>query len=128
MISVITYKHNIKKRVNVSVKTYFMKSKLLLFGFFSIILFSCSKDTAIVDTGSIRYTNMSPGGNRYEIFLDGKSLGLISANTYYDKKDVPVGSHIVKSVQHEGYLLYPTVDEKTISVDKGITLQYTFAN
>lgn len=107
-----------------------MKKNILLSAFCSLLLFisilSCKKDTAVVDTGNIRYTNLSNGGNRYEIFLDGQSLGLINAGYSVDKASIPAGSHIVKASQYEGYILYPTVVEKTVNITKGITLQFQF--
>jgi hypothetical protein len=107
-----------------------MFKKILFYGLIVTIIattiLGCKKDTAVVDTGIVRYSNASPGGYRYEIFLDGGSLGLLNANSYYDKPSIPVGSHIVKSVQYEGYALTPTVVEKTISVTKGVTLEFNF--
>ena len=90
----------------------------------SALLFSaCKKDTVVVQTGTIRYNNSS--SNRYEIFLDGASLGLLPTG-YWDKTSVPVGSHIVKAIQYEGYVLYPTTVENTINLSAGSTLQFDF--
>jgi len=96
---------------------------LLLVG---VVLTSCTKDTVVVETGTIRYNNNSTGGNRYELFLDGGSLGLLDANSFYDETNIPVGSHIVKAVQYEGYILAPTIVENTVVVTKGVTLQFDF--
>jgi hypothetical protein len=104
-----------------------MIKNLLVLGLLATTtLFSCSKNTAVVQTGTIRYTNTSSGGYRYEMFLDGTSLGLLSANKFFDKLSVPVGSHIVKGKQYEGYVLYPTVVEKTVNISNGITLEFSF--
>jgi len=113
----------------IKLKQYIMKTKLLAFSlFFSLFFIACKKDsnTTVVDTGTIRYNNASSGGNRYEIFLDGASLGLLSSGIYYDETDVPVGSHIVKAVQYEGFILSPTIKETTVDVFKGTTIQFDF--
>jgi hypothetical protein len=96
---------------------------LLLVG---VVFSSCKKDTVVIDTGTVRYNNNSTGGNRYELFLDGGSLGLLDANSFYDETNIPVGSHIVKAVQYEGYILTPTIVENTVVVTKGVTLQFDF--
>jgi hypothetical protein len=97
---------------------------LLLVG---VVFASCKKDTpTVIETGTIRYNNNSTGGNRYELFLDGGSLGLLDADSFYDETDIPVGSHIVKAVQFEGYILAPTIVENTVVVTNGVTLQFDF--
>jgi len=53
-------------------------------------------------------------------------LGLLSSVDYYDETDVPVGSHIVKAVQYEGFILSPTIKETTVDVFKGTTIQFDF--
>lgn len=112
-----------------------MKKNMLFLMLFvgSAILFSCSKDspastpnTVVVQTGTIRYTNNSSGGNRYEIFLDGASLGLLSSGYYYDKDSIPVGSHIIRALQYEGYLFTPTDITNTVTVTTGSTVNFDF--
>lgn len=101
-------------------------SFISLVAFTALLFSSCKKDseTAIVQTGTIRYNNNS--SNRYEVFLDGASYGLLNGGYYWDKTSVPVGSHIVKAVQYEGYLLYPTIVENTVNLSVGSTLQFDF--
>ena len=95
---------------------------------FMLVIAGCGKDNnqTTVDTGTIRYKNTSSGGYRYYAILDGANLTLVPAGTYYDKTNVPIGSHIVKALQFEGYILYPTTKESTMNVTKGITLEFSF--
>jgi hypothetical protein len=102
-----------------------MKGKLLLAGLIAVIfILSCKKDNA--DTGAIRYSNFSTAGHRYQIFLDGKSLGLLDAGHYYDKSPVTVGSHTVKATQYEGIVVTPIIIERTMTVAKDDTSQFQF--
>ena len=103
--------------------------RLLTFVVLSTLIFSgCSKsnDTPTAATGTIRYTNTSPGGNSYEIFLDGTSLGLLSANKYYEKTGIYMGPHTVKAVQHEGYVLTPTIVTATVSISASVPTSTEF--
>lgn len=103
-----------------------MKKLIIIAAIF--LMASCTKEnnTTVVNTGIIRYTNQSPNANRYEIYLDGTKIALQNSQTYYDKKEVPTGSHIVKAIQYEGFALYPTIVEKTVIVNKGITIEFQF--
>ena len=91
----------------------------------------CKKDdvvpsVAVVPTGTIRYINNSNGNNRYELYLDGGYKGLLASGYYLDLSSVTAGSHIVKARQYEGYLLVPTVVEKTITVYQGSITEFRF--
>lgn len=74
--------------------------------------------------GAIRYTNTS--ANRYIIYLDGSSLGLVNGKSYYIKSDVPVGSHTVEALQYEGYIAYPTHTSGTANVYDGGEVEFVF--
>ena len=105
---------------------------ILLISLVTLFVSSCSKSSdptpttaAVVDIGTIRYSNNS-SKSTYTVYLDGTSLGTLANGYYYDKTNVPTGSHIVKAVQYDGYALYPTTVEKTIIVSKGATIQFDF--
>ena len=108
-----------------------MKKGVVLILLFALVFVACKKDditpsVAVVPTGAIRYINNSSGNNRYELYLDGGYKGLLPAGYYRDFTGVPAGSHIVKARQYEGYLLVPTVVEKTINVSQGSTIEFSF--
>jgi hypothetical protein len=108
-----------------------MKKGVVLILLFIVGFIGCKKDdttpsVAVVPTGAIRYINNSNGNNRYELYLDGGYKGLLAAGYYWDCTSVPAGSHIVKARQFEGYLLVPTVVEKTINVSQGSTIEFSF--
>jgi hypothetical protein len=104
-----------------------MKNLLIVLGLFTTIcMASCSKKITVVDTGGVRYVNTSSAGNRYEMFLDGTSLGLINANDIFDKTNITVGSHVVKAVQSDGVIIIPITVTKTVTVAKGVNVEFTF--
>jgi hypothetical protein len=99
---------------------------IVILAFSTIIIASCTKDTKVTSTGTVRYTNNSNGGNRYEVFLDGASLGLLNADTFLDKNAIPIGSHIVRAKQNDGVILIPIQVEKTVTVSKGLITEFIF--
>jgi hypothetical protein len=104
-----------------------MKNVIITCGILITICFlSCAKKVKVVDTGGIRYVNTSNAGNRYEMFLDGTSLGLINANTVFEKANIEIGSHAVKAVQIDGVILVPITISRTVTVSKGLNIEFSF--
>jgi hypothetical protein len=92
--------------------------RFLLFSTLLFALAACIRsDKAVADTGTFRYNNTS--SSSYEIFMDGGSSGVVYGQHYYDKIDVPIGSHTLNAVQKDGYMLYPTELSKTVTVTQG---------
>jgi hypothetical protein len=81
--------------------------KLIIFAAV-VALSSCGKKIA-----NLRYTCTS--NNPYTILLDGVNKGTVPPKSFVDL-NVPIGTHVVKATQNSGYLLFPTVVEKSINV------------
>jgi hypothetical protein len=104
-----------------------MKNLIMALGLITAVTFgSCSKKLVVVDTGTVKFINTSAAGNRYEMFLDGASLGLINANSFFEKGSVSVGSHAVKAVQIDGVIITPITVSKNVSITKSATLEFSF--
>jgi len=91
-----------------------MRKMLLIAAIWMMIFTGCTKeDNADCSMGKLRYTNTS--NNRYTIYLDGASKGNLSGNKFIEY-DVTKGSHSIKAVQFEGYVLYPTIRETNVTI------------
>jgi hypothetical protein len=104
-----------------------MKNLIIALGLIAAITIgSCSKKLVVVDTGTVKYINTSGAGNRYEMFLDGTSLGLINANSFFEKGNVTAGAHVVKATQIDGVIITPITVTKNVSITKAATLEFSF--
>lgn len=82
--------------------------KLIILAASVVALSSCGKKNA-----NLRYTCTS--NNPYTILLDGVNKGTVPPNSFVNF-NVPIGTHVVKATQNSGYLLFPTVVERSINV------------
>lgn len=108
-----------------------MKKSILLsvlaIGFLSFA--SCEKDDTTLPTGGQRETNGSiilnnNSTNPYKVTGIGspKTIGGNRSNSY----SVKPGTYYLTATQESGYLVYPTIVEKTIYVTQGSVTSFNF--
>jgi hypothetical protein len=90
-----------------------MKKFILCFAI--LLLFGCEKEDDSLsceknDTGELQIINSS--NDSYDIYIDGIYERTLYENSYF-KVDLKSGFHLVKYVQADGYLLFPTEKEYT---------------
>jgi hypothetical protein len=90
----------------------YAKLSIVLFLLITLLSTSCSDVLCI--TGTLKLTNRS--FNPYKVYVDGVYEMKVSGRTSRDL-NLTEGAYDVRVEQESGYLLFPTVLEKTISVD-----------
>jgi len=81
---------------------------------------SCTKEQAeqleceSEDIGYVTITSTSD--NPYDVYLDGELIFRLQGNSFKDDYEISTGTHILKTEQVSGYILYPTVREKEIVI------------
>lgn len=87
---------------------------IIAFSFLSIIVFTrCSKDD-FNPSYELRFTNIS--SNSYLIEVDGNN-DIIEGNAY-KKYSLKKGTYSWKVTQQIGYIMYPTVQSGTVTLDQ----------
>lgn len=93
-----------------------MKKIITLFAIITIaslsLLTSCTKEDPL--TYELRYTCTSD--NPYLVEVNGES-DIISGHTYINYR-LEKGTYAWKVTQQSGYLLYPTIQEGTVTLDQ----------
>ena len=83
-----------------------------------MVIMSCSKEPT---TYKLTFNNIS--SDFYKVEIIGKTEFYLSGGTYVNKY-YPKGTYSYKATQQDGYILYPTVVEKTVNLeqDKIVTI------
>ena len=97
-------------------------TKLLYLLLILLTFYSCTKEDieqAECENQNIGYVDINNiSDDLYFVEIDGNFALSLSGNTFKNDHELSAGSHVIVATQQTGWILWPTVETKNLSVQK----------